>query len=473
MKARLNGATWRLGVATGLIVVIAALLVGCGGTSFTNTSSSGATAASTGVLTVAYGSDWVFMSPEQGTTWWNDVQQQFQAKYPGWTVKYVKLPGSYNDLVTKLNLLDRSPGTAPDVAQRPTDSMGSYVASGVLLPMDKYVANADWWSQFPENVKNQTIFDGTVYGVNQGESTSGIYYNKKFFKQAGIPVPWQPKTWNDVLAAGEKIKQALPNVWPIWLIGGLASGPINVQYNGGNLLLGSTNPTVYDSSTKKWVVDSPGLRETFNFYRELGLKGYQAPLSVLLSPTGVINLPNYIAQQKVAIAFSGSWFGESWVKATSAPYWPQASVIEGVAKVPTENGQAPGYATALGGWELCIGSHAKNADMAWNFINICQQQTNMINAANHAGFLPPVKSYWTDPAFVNYAPPFNGFFAQLIPAGVVLGNSLNDYDVWANGFNSATGAIMQKPQTTVDQAVGIMKQYVTNQLGADKVETLQ
>ncbi len=46
------------------------------------------------------------------------------------------------------------------------------------------------------------------------------------------------------------------------------------------------------------------------------------------------------------------------------------------------------------------------------------------------------------------------------------------YSVWVQGMGEATGAIASNPKTTVSQAVTILKNYVTNQLGADHVEVL-
>jgi hypothetical protein len=40
-------------------------------------------------------------------------------------------------------------------------------------------------------------------------------------------------------------------------------------------------------------------------------------------------------------------------------------------------------------------------------------------------------------------------------------------------MGEATGAIIQNPSTTVDQAVSILKSYVTEQLGSSNVETIK
>ena len=46
--------------------------------------------------------------------------------------------------------------------------------------------------------------------VPDDTDTRGIWYNKQLLQKAGIPVPWQPKTWADVIAAARKIKAKLP-----------------------------------------------------------------------------------------------------------------------------------------------------------------------------------------------------------------------------------------------------------------------
>lgn len=437
----------------------------CGG-------SSGSTSNGKIVLKVAWGSTFVFLTPQLATKWWGTVAREFEKQHPNVTVQQVPIPGGYTDIVTKLNLLYRSPSTAPDVAELPAGQMGSWVSSGYLLPIDKYLPSASYWNQYPKSVQQETTFNGKVYAVDQGENTNALFYNMPMFRKAGIPVPWQPKTWNDVLAAAAKIHAALPNVWPLWLQGGSAGGTIAIQYNGGNLLQGSSNPTIFDTKTKKWVVDSPGLRETLGFYRDMVSRGLSAPVSELLNPNAVDAVPMLTSQQKMAIVIGANFYGEAWVKQTCGPCWTQAPKIMGVAYMPSENGTAnPNIVSVLGGWELAIGANSAHPDLAWDFIQIAQNRVNMITADNTGGWVPPAKNYWTDPLYANYAPPYQTFFAKIMPYAVDEPNT-SDFTVWGTGFNNATGAMIQNPSMSVDAAMNIMKSYVTNQLGANNVETL-
>lgn len=451
-----------LGRATVMALILLIFVAGCGGSS---------TSGGKKVLRVAYGSTYVFFKPSAASQWWHTVASEFEKAHPNATVQLVPIPGSYNDIVTKLDLLYRTPSTAPDVAQLPgPGQMGNYVSSGFLAPLDQYLSSASWWQHFPQSVKSETTVGGKVYAVNQGENNTGLYYNIPMFKKAGIPVPWQPRNWADIMAAAAKIHRALPNVWPVWLEGGSAGGTGALQFNGANVILGSTTPTIYDQSTKKWVVDSPGLRQALTFYKELAQNGYQAPVSELFNPQAVNSLTNLVAEQKMAIVVGGNYLGQAWAKGTCAPCWPNASKTIGAAYFPTVDGQAPGLVSVLGGNELAIAASSPYKSLAWDFIQIAQQRENMLKTGFGAGWVPSDSRLWTDPTYVNYAPPYQKFFAHLLPKSS-LAPELNDYTVWATGFNEATGAIIQS-NVSVSHAVAVLKSYVTNQLGGGNVETL-
>ena len=68
-------------------------------------------------------SQFVFLTPQLAVKWWGTVAKEFEAAHPNVTVKYTPIPGGYNDIINKLDLLYRTPSTAPDVAGcRPANS---------------------------------------------------------------------------------------------------------------------------------------------------------------------------------------------------------------------------------------------------------------------------------------------------------------------------------------------------------------
>src|SRR5260370_38403919 len=135
------------------------------------------------------------------------------------------------------------------------------------------------------------------------------------------------------------------------------------------LLYGTKNP-LYDYSTQKWVAPSPGLLDSLNFVRQV-----YNPCS-LLGPTNDIALStqaaNSIEQQlipqgKVGIDIDGSWISSNWYSGGAAP-WPQWQQTMGVAKMPTEFGQAPNNVTLSGGWGYSITARSAHPDQAFQVL---------------------------------------------------------------------------------------------------------
>ena len=431
-----------------------------------------ARAADKTTISVAYGSTYVFDTDDLAKQWWNGIKDQFEKAHPDVEVQLVPIPGSYDDIVNKQSLLFRSASTAPDVVQLATPVIGQFAASDYLLPLDDQLKGEDWWAQFPDNIKNEGVFKGKTYGISTGENDSQLYYNKDMFKKIGLPVPWTPHSWEEILVAARAVKDKLPGVIPVWLNAGTSSGDAGIQQGGGNLLTGSSDPTIFDTKTSKWVVDSAGLREVLDFYSSLYRDKLGANLSDLFSPSAVTVPLTLLAQGKVAIAFGSNYYGGNWTKLINAPYWPEAPQVAGVVVIPTIKGQAPGISSTLGGWDFSVSAKTKNPKLAWELVKLMESDQNQIDAANWAGFVPANQKTVKRAEFVDFAPPFNEVSAQVLPYAILSPTSA-DYLVWSHGLQAATGAIAQHPETTVDAAIGIMKDYVTDQLGEAATETLK
>lgn len=470
-------ARWGLVVTAIAVLAFATAVAGCGQKSSGSNpvASPGSSTAVTGKLTVLYSNNYVFNSGDLAARWWGNIAKEWKTKYPNAELNLVGTGGTDIDMMNKAALLFRSASTAPDVIQMPTTFTSQFAGSGYLLPLDNYVAdplNAPFWQNFPAGVQEMGKVDGKLYAINTGNNNSGIVYNKDILAKAGIPMPWVPKTWNDIIVAAQKVKQSSPGVYPLWLASGVAAGPTNVLQGVGNLIYGSSTPTMFDSKTGKWVVDSPGIRESLSFYQQVYSQGLGAPSSELFRTDSVGRPPLLFKQGKLAIAIGSNWYPTVWVEPASAAPWPAGLKTIGVAPVPTSTGQAPGSASTLGGWAFAVGAVTKNPTAAWAFIKMAEEPTNLLDTALWSGFVPPDTTVGSLPEFKNYAPPFQAAFNDYAKVGIALPTDPN-FPVYARGLNTATGAFVQNPSTTVDSALKMLKDSVTQQLGADKVETLQ
>src|SRR5579862_3986601 len=373
----------------------------------TAVASAGAASSSSslkGTISVLYSNNYVFDTDAQATTWWNTIHKEFQKMYPGATLKLLGVGGTDIDEMNKAALLFRSPSTTPDVIQLPTTYTSQFASSGYLLPLTSFVkssSQAPFWAGIPKNVQQMGDYNGTLYAINNGNNDFGVFYNKVMFKQAGLPTNWQPKNWNDILTAAEAVHKKLPKVGALWLAAGVAAGPTNILQGIANLILGTTNPTMFDSKTGKWVVGGPGLTAALNFYKSVYSGGLGAPVSQLFAPNAVGNPPQLFAEGKLAMAIAGAnWFPSAWVAKGSATYYPKAAQEMGIAPMPTEFGQAPGKVSTLGGWGVAISKTTKYPQLAWNLVKLMMDNQNQLAMAIEAGFVPPDTALGASKAFV-------------------------------------------------------------------------
>jgi multiple sugar transport system substrate-binding protein len=288
--------------------------------------------------------------------------------------------------------------------------------------------------------------------------------------KAGVKMPWTPTNWQQILQVAAKVKAANPGVWPLWVAAGVAAGPTNVLQGSGNLIFGSTNTTMFDSKTKKWVVNSSGIRATLAFYQKMFQEGLGAPTSQLFRADAVGQPPLLMKQGKLAIAIGSNWYPSVWASPKSAAPWAAAKTTVGSAPFPTENGQAPNAASTLGGWAYAVSKASKNVQGAENFIALASSPPNQLTTAVWSGFVPPSTPVGEKPLFINFAPPFQAAFNNYAKYGVALPNNVN-FPVYARALNTVTGDFAQNPNASMTTELAKLSSLVSQQLGPNSVET--
>jgi multiple sugar transport system substrate-binding protein len=415
----------------------------------------------------------VFESDDTSVSWWNKVKTEFEAAYPNAKLNLQGFNGTDVDLVNKVALEYKNASTTPDVFMLPSGYVGQWQASDYLLPLDKWVndpAAAPFWASFPKVIQDESRINGKVYAINTGENNSAIYYNNAMLTKAGIPLPWAPKTWDDILAAARAVKTSNPGVIPLWTAAGTSAGAGGVLQGSANLVYGSSTPTIFDYTNKKWVVDSPGLREVFNFYKTVYSEKLGASTSDLFSPKAVGRPVVLLKDKQLAIAVGSNWFADAWTEANR--HWATAAQEASAVPLPTSKGQAPGSASTLGGWAIATSRVTQHPELAWGLIKIMESADNQTYIANRAGFVPPSQTVAKSDGYLTFAPPFNKAFGDALPNSRLVPSEQEGYPAWVQGIGQATGQIATDPNTSVDAAIKILHDTVANQVGADKVETL-
>jgi multiple sugar transport system substrate-binding protein len=329
------------------------------------------------------------------------AKKQYEAAHPGVKVKLTAVQGNNEAYYTKLALLNRSPDSAPDLYYHDTFQVNADVAAGKLAPLDDYLAKwPDWDTQFPDSVKQAAKGgDGKIYGVPVSTDTRGLWYHKDVFAKAGLPVPWEPKTWNDVLTAARTIKQKVPGVIPFSMYSTKIHGEASTMQGFEMLLYGTPGGTLYDETQKKWVAGGKNFTDALTFintiYREeLGPRQADAHNAKLGDK---INL-EWFPGGKLGINLDGAWGSSAW-KPTGAKPWPQWTEKMGWTRMPTQNGEPPGAVSMSGGWVIAMSAYAKNKQEAFDFISVATNKENSMVYSVGTGDLAARKDVAADPKY--------------------------------------------------------------------------
>jgi multiple sugar transport system substrate-binding protein len=307
-----------------------------------------------------------------------DAKGEFEAANRGITVELEPIQAEDDDYNTKLALAQRSAETAPDVFYEDSFKVRSDVDAGYLLKLDSHLQGWGDWAQFSEGVKAAGRGDdGGIYAVPLGTDTRAIWYNKAVLQKAGIAVPWQPKTWQDILDTARKIKATSPGVVPFNMYAGKGTGEGTVMQSFYELLYG-TGAGLYDEKERKWVVGSKGFTDSLAFLKTLYDEGLAVtPAEALDANVWKKIVGEWLPQGKMGAAVEGSYAPSFWQKGGTYE-WPGYATEMGVARFPTQNGQEPGSVSMSGGWTLAVGARTADPDLAFKFLTTALNKKNAL-----------------------------------------------------------------------------------------------
>jgi len=212
----------KFAVSVALILMAALTLAACGGSGGSgstagSTSATGSDTELSGTVEVWDGEYKIY--PEY-TKAVDQIDAEFEKLHPKVTVKREAVPSQeqYKTAVTAHE--------GPDVFVLQPGVTGVLTYEKSLEPLNSLITpemdeELGQWSSVTPGLKEE----GNRYGVPIGVTGFVIYYNKKLFKQAGLPAEFEPETWAEVREAGEKLeaagiqpftggnKDGLENIW--------------------------------------------------------------------------------------------------------------------------------------------------------------------------------------------------------------------------------------------------------------------
>ncbi|MCD5346049.1 extracellular solute-binding protein [Agromyces sp. S2-1-8] len=394
------------------------------------------------------------------------VKPEFEKANPGITVSLEPIVADEADYGTKLALMQQSPDTAPDVFYEDTFKVRSDVDAGYLLNLDEYLADWSDWSQFNEGAKEAgRADDGSVYAVPLGTDTRGIWYSKSVLEEAGVSLPWEPKSWEEILDTARKVHAASPDKVAFNVYSGKPAGEGSVMQGFGMLMYG-TDDELYDADEKKWVTGSQGFVDSLAFIETLYSEGLAPAPDVALDGSMWQKLfGEWFPNGQIGGTIEGSWSPSFWMEGGQYA-WPEYVDDIGVAAFPTQNGQGDGAVSLSGGWTLAVGANSGNPDAAFDFLAMALDKENALdyNIANSQ--IAVRTDVAEDPAYLE-ANPFIGFFTDLVTS-THFRPATADYPQISAEIQAATEAVMTG-QMTPEEAAAAYDEAVVGIVGEDNV----
>ena len=396
----------------------------------------------------------------------NKAKTEYEAANQGNTVQLVPIEAEEDQYYTKLALMEGSPDTAPDVIYEDTFQVRSDAAAGYLLPIDDYLAKWPDASQFSDNAKQAGAGDdGKIYGISMGSDTRGIYFNKKIFATAGLPADWQPKTWADVLDAARAVKAKAPDVIPLNIYASKAAGEATTM-QGFEMLLYGTDDQLLAPNSDKWLTGSPGFKDSLGFIHTVFSEKLGPSMDLALdAQLGARVSTELLPKGKLAIAIDGSWVPGQWLSGDNA--WPQWQDNIGLAKMPTQNGQAPGATSMSGGWLLSVGATSKAPQAAFDFIATALNKENSLKYDTDNAQIAVRDDVANDPAYTAANPSFQ-FFSSLM-AVTHFRPATPDYPQISQNIQVACESVATG-QATPEQAAKTYDEALVRIVGQDKTQ---
>jgi len=211
-------------------------------------------------------------------------------------------------------------------------------------------------------------YNGKRYGVPAGTDGRVLFFNKQLFTKAGLPASWQPHSWAEILAAGQKLK-SLPGVTPIQINAGTAMGEATTMQGALPLLVG-TGAKVYDGG--KWQGDTAAVRDVLGFYQQIYSSGL-GDKTLQQEAKGRDESFAKFAKGKIGILLESDylWRGVLEPKEGIAPMADRDQTI-GWALIPAKaagsgiNGQD--YVSMSGGGGRVVNPNSKFPQQAWELL---------------------------------------------------------------------------------------------------------
>jgi multiple sugar transport system substrate-binding protein len=315
------------------------------------------------------------------------LAEKFQQENPGVTVQVEEEPegGAFEALIAA--------GNQPDIIVASFGpQIGRLAAQQSAVPLEDMPGAADMLGGLEKATVEQLY--GHTYYIPVGTDVTMMIYNKELFTEAGLDPEKPPATWDEFLAAAEKINN-LPDreggvktqgtvfwnealAWGGWYWNMLQPIYLNANQDQCQLLNRLGTDVVFDDP-------ACGMEQFFQF----------ATAAQKFAPPTMER--NFFSRS------IGMWpqYGYSWEpnlrEALNQPMVIGQDV--GIAPVPVPEAGQKSFTTYGGRGLMILKTSPERQNRAWTFIQFLMQPENNLVFLEELGYLPTITSLKADPYF--------------------------------------------------------------------------
>jgi len=309
------------------VLALSAFLAGCSG------SDSESASGESGDVTLRI---LVWNNNPEGTKLEGEIFKEFEKENPGIKVKQVYAPyDKFNDKFLTMS----AGGDQPDLVWLQPSAFGQFVGKDVLMDLSDKEINEE---EYMPNVLSLGQVDGKQYALIRDASAFMLGYNKDMFDAAGLEYPKDDWTWDDFLAAAQKLTVEKNGKTVQFGMENFYTNELLVE-NGGGFV---------SQDGKEVIVDSPESIEAIKFGADLINKYHVQPTSA--QSQGLSNM--FLAGQ-AAMKMMGPWDWSDTSKNANFKW----------DVVPLPAGKA-GNVAAASYLPIGIGSKTKHPDEAYKLL---------------------------------------------------------------------------------------------------------
>lgn len=379
------------------------------------------------------------------------------------------------DMIGKLSL-DLAAGVASDVIMVDSFMIPAWAEAGYLYELDDYFAGWPDWDQYFTGMKNMVSFEGVHYAIMISTGARILWYSKPVFEKAGIPMPWEPKNWSDVLSTALTIKEKTPEVDAPFFI------PLGTKWAEGTtmqgfypLLLGADTPEgdrnkLRDWEARKWIGSSPAIEKALGFYRDVFITYELSPIDPHYVPDVWGEWRRMMRDGEIGIGLGGQWEWAEFWPAPPPPIDERKALIGWVPMPGSGKPDAPKITTLGGGNAIGINKAASDPDLAWKFMEILHSKVRTAEWNAAQGKVAVRKDALEVPAYAG-----DDYLMEI--TALVEKYSITDRDVYP-GYTTVSFFLQEATEDVAVEGLSVataMDKYtqkLIEEFGADMVKTI-